>query len=59
MELSFKEQYLGRSDMWRLQQHLRGTCVYAEKKIVYAGVIKATIRRQFSNDVEVNIYIQV
>ncbi|KAI8141757.1 hypothetical protein BJV82DRAFT_670275 [Fennellomyces sp. T-0311] len=52
VEISFKEQYLGRSDMWRLQQSLNGTCVYAEKKILFAGVIKATIRRQFTNDRE-------
>ncbi|KAI9272814.1 hypothetical protein BDA99DRAFT_556413 [Phascolomyces articulosus] len=52
VELSFKEQYLGRSDMWRLQQSLNGTCVYAEKKILFAGVIKATVRRQFINDRE-------
>ncbi|KAI7859494.1 hypothetical protein BDC45DRAFT_216782 [Circinella umbellata] len=52
VELSFKEQYLGRSDMWRLQQSLNGTCVYAEKKILFAGVIKATVRRQFINDQE-------
>ena len=39
--------------MWRLQQSLNGTCVYAEKKILFAGVIKATVRRQFINDREV------
>lgn len=53
VELSFKEQYLGRSDMWRLQQSLHRTCVYAEKKILFAGVIKATVRRLFSDDTEV------
>lgn len=36
--------------MWRLQQSLRGTCVYSEKKILYAGLIKATVKRLFSND---------
>lgn len=50
VELAFKEQYLGRSDMWRLQQNLKGTCVYLEKKILFAGSIKATVKRIFAND---------
>ncbi|KAH8555450.1 hypothetical protein BGW37DRAFT_525517 [Umbelopsis sp. PMI_123] len=50
IELSFSDQYIGRSDMWRLQQSLRGTCVYSEKKILYAGLIKATVKRLFSKD---------
>ncbi|KAI7907009.1 uncharacterized protein BX663DRAFT_494494 [Cokeromyces recurvatus] len=53
VELAFKEQYLGRSDMWRLQQSLSGTCVYHEKKILFAGSIKATIKRLFANDEQV------
>ncbi|KAL7331578.1 vacuolar membrane-associated protein iml1 [Mucor circinelloides] len=50
VELAFKEQYLGRSDMWRLQQNLKGTCVYHEKKILFAGSIKATVKRLFAHD---------
>ncbi|KAI8576187.1 hypothetical protein K450DRAFT_274948 [Umbelopsis ramanniana AG] len=50
IELAFSDQYIGRSDMWRLQQSLRGTCVYSEKKILYAGLIKATVKRLFSKD---------
>ncbi|KAM3588807.1 vacuolar membrane-associated protein iml1 [Umbelopsis sp. WA50703] len=50
IELAFNDQYIGRSDMWRLQQSLRGTCVYSEKKILYAGLIKATVKRLFSGD---------
>lgn len=50
VELGFKEQYLGRSDMWRLQQNLKGTCVYHEKKILFAGSIKATVKRLFAHD---------
>jgi hypothetical protein len=53
VELAFKEQYLGRSDMWRLQQSLKGTCVYLEKKILYAGSIKATVKRLFTDEKEV------
>ncbi|KAI8354026.1 hypothetical protein BD560DRAFT_407914, partial [Blakeslea trispora] len=53
VELAFKEQYLGRSDMWRLQQSLKGTCVYHEKKILFVGSIKATVKRLFSNDEQI------
>ncbi|XP_032513466.1 GATOR complex protein Iml1 isoform X2 [Danaus plexippus] len=37
VELTFKDQYLGRSEMWRLKNHLVGTCVYLNKKIEYCG----------------------
>ncbi|KAI8986397.1 hypothetical protein BDB01DRAFT_849455 [Pilobolus umbonatus] len=53
IELAFKEQYLGRSDMWRLQQSLKGTCVYVEKKIIFAGAIKATIKRLYAKEQEI------
>jgi hypothetical protein len=36
--------------MWRLQQNLKGTCVYHEKKILFAGSIKATIKRLFAHE---------
>lgn len=53
VELAFKEQYLGRSDMWRLQQYLERTCVYSEKKILFAGTIKVTVKRLFVNNEQV------
>lgn len=53
VELAFKEQYLGRSDMWRLQQSLKGNCAYLEKKILYAGSIKATVKRLFKDEKEI------
>ncbi|KAG1464634.1 hypothetical protein G6F46_003278 [Rhizopus delemar] len=53
VELAFKEQYLGRSDMWRLQQSLKGNCAYLEKKILYAGSIKATAKRLFKEGQEI------
>ncbi|KAI9272610.1 hypothetical protein BY458DRAFT_539708 [Sporodiniella umbellata] len=52
IELAFKEQYLSRSDMWRLQQSLKGTCAYLEKKILYAGSIKTTVKRLFKDGQE-------
>ncbi|GBM99482.1 GATOR complex protein DEPDC5 [Araneus ventricosus] len=38
VELTFKDQYLARSDMWRLKNHLINTCLYAEKKLDYFGI---------------------
>ena len=35
LELTFKDQYLGRSDMWRLKNSLIGSCVYNGKKIEF------------------------
>lgn len=35
LELTFKDQYLGRSDMWRLKNSLIGSCVYTNKKIEF------------------------
>ncbi|CAL1534400.1 unnamed protein product [Lymnaea stagnalis] len=36
VELLFKEQYFGRSDMWRLCKTLTNTCVYLKKQIEFA-----------------------
>ena len=33
VELTFKEQYVGRSEMWRLAKSIRDTCVYLNKKV--------------------------
>ncbi|XP_076434609.1 GATOR1 complex protein DEPDC5-like [Babylonia areolata] len=38
VELLFKEQYLHRSDMWRLMNTLKNTCVYLNKKIEFAEI---------------------
>ncbi|XP_076241100.1 GATOR complex protein Iml1 isoform X2 [Calliopsis andreniformis] len=37
VELTFKDQYLGRSEMWRLKNSLVNTCVYMNKKIEFCG----------------------
>lgn len=37
VELTFKEQYLGRSEMWRIKTSLMGTCVYNNKKLEFCG----------------------
>ncbi|RWS29249.1 DEP domain-containing protein 5-like protein [Leptotrombidium deliense] len=38
VEMFFKDQYLSRSDMWRLKKHLSNTCVYLNKKIEINGI---------------------
>ena len=45
VELTFKEQYMGRSEMWRFKNGLLGCCVVINKKIEYA---QGTIRCQVS-----------
>jgi len=35
VELTFKDQYLGRSDMWRLKNSLIGSCMYTNKKLEF------------------------
>ncbi|XP_029671147.1 GATOR complex protein Iml1 isoform X5 [Formica exsecta] len=37
IELTFKDQYMGRSEMWRLKNSLVKTCVYINKKIEFCG----------------------
>lgn len=38
IEISFKDQYIGRSDMWRLKLSLQNTCAYAGKKISFSCI---------------------
>nr|XP_046911895.1 LOW QUALITY PROTEIN: GATOR complex protein Iml1-like [Dermatophagoides farinae] len=38
VELFFKDQYLARSDMWRLKKHITNTCVYLNKKIEFSNI---------------------
>ncbi|KAF9375803.1 vacuolar membrane-associated protein iml1 [Podila verticillata] len=44
VELTFRDQYVGRSDMWRLRTSLVGSCVYEAKKILYAGCIRVQVK---------------
>ncbi|KAJ3174415.1 vacuolar membrane-associated protein iml1 [Geranomyces variabilis] len=38
VELLFRDQYVGRSDMWRMRTLLTGACVYQGKKVQSLGV---------------------
>ncbi|GJJ78997.1 DEP domain-containing protein 5 [Entomortierella parvispora] len=44
VEVTFRDQYVGRSDMWRLRTSLVGTCVYEAKKILYLGCIRVQVK---------------
>ncbi|XP_012992567.2 GATOR complex protein DEPDC5 isoform X3 [Esox lucius] len=38
VELTFKDQYIGRGDMWRLKKSLVSTCAYVSQKVEFAGI---------------------
>ncbi|XP_037929886.1 GATOR complex protein Iml1-like [Teleopsis dalmanni] len=39
IEITFKDQYMGRSEMWRLKTYLTNTCVYINKKIDFNDML--------------------
>jgi hypothetical protein len=45
IELTFRDQYIGRSDMWRLSRYLSGSCVFIEQKIKFAECIRAQAKK--------------
>ncbi|GAB7350759.1 hypothetical protein MBLNU459_g1305t2 [Dothideomycetes sp. NU459] len=45
VEVSFRDQYLARSDMWRLTvSELSGRSVYKGQRILFMGTVKATVK---------------
>ncbi|XP_033628434.1 GATOR complex protein DEPDC5-like isoform X2 [Asterias rubens] len=38
VELVFKDQYISRSDMWRLKNSLVRSCLHVQQKIEYSGI---------------------
>ncbi|XP_076018332.1 GATOR1 complex protein DEPDC5 isoform X4 [Genypterus blacodes] len=38
VELTFKDQYIGRGDMWRLKKSLVSTSAYVTQKVEFAGI---------------------
>ena len=48
VELLFKEQYLGRSEMWRLKRHLVDSVVFLNKKINFCkDTISCTVNEMW------------
>ncbi|KAF7298947.1 DEP domain-containing protein [Mycena indigotica] len=43
VEMIFQDQYLGRSDMWRLGEYLVDQCVYVNQDVAFIGGIAAKI----------------
>ncbi|KAL4252374.1 Vacuolar membrane-associated protein IML1 [Abortiporus biennis] len=44
IELAFQDQYLGRNEMWRLEQFLVDHCVYVDQEISFLNVISAKVQ---------------
>lgn len=59
IELVFQDQYLGRNEMWRLERHLVGQCVYVDQEISFIGVIAAKVQAIYirGKKVIMNLYI--
>ncbi|KAJ2866454.1 vacuolar membrane-associated protein iml1, partial [Coemansia erecta] len=53
VEISFRDQYVGRSDMWRLWRHLSMNVLYNYKTANMEGLIRAKVRRIYKNNVQV------
>ncbi len=50
VELTFREQYLGRSEMWRIKAQLVGSIVYINKKVdLCAGVVRCQVQEMWGN----------
>ncbi|KAJ3558430.1 hypothetical protein NM688_g932 [Phlebia brevispora] len=54
VELTFQDQYLGRNEMWRLDQHLVGQCLYVDQEISFIGVVSAKIHTIYINGKKVS-----
>lgn len=50
VEISFRDEYLSRADMWRFAiAELSGKTVYKAQKLLFMGTIKATVKNVFVN----------
>jgi len=50
VEVSFKDEYLSRADMWRLAtSELAQRTVYRDQKLLFMGTIKATVKNVWIN----------
>ncbi|CAD6888971.1 unnamed protein product [Tilletia laevis] len=50
IELTFRDQYVGRAEMWRLAMSLEDRCLYVGQKINFAGIVRATVTRLWINE---------
>ncbi|KAJ2813981.1 vacuolar membrane-associated protein iml1, partial [Coemansia furcata] len=49
VEIAFRDQYVGRSDMWRLWRNLACKIVHNNKPTNMEGLIRASVRRIYKN----------
>ncbi|KAJ2635684.1 vacuolar membrane-associated protein iml1, partial [Coemansia sp. RSA 1286] len=53
VEIAFRDQYVGRSDMWRLWRTLSKKVVHTNKPTNMEGLIRASVRRIYKNNAQV------
>ncbi|KAJ2160896.1 vacuolar membrane-associated protein iml1 [Coemansia sp. RSA 552] len=53
VEIAFRDQYVGRSDMWRLWRSLSRKVVHNNKPTNMEGLIRASVRRIYKNSKDV------
>ncbi|KAJ2348309.1 vacuolar membrane-associated protein iml1, partial [Coemansia sp. RSA 2618] len=53
VEIAFRDQYVGRSDMWRLWRNLSQKVVHNNKTTNIEGLIRASVRRIYKNSAEI------
>nr|XP_026695007.1 GATOR complex protein DEPDC5-like isoform X2 [Ciona intestinalis] len=51
-EVSFKDQYISRSDMWRMKKTFLNSCVYIDQYLPFSG-IRAQVSELWSNSMKV------
>jgi DEP domain-containing protein 5 len=56
VEFSFGDQYLGRNDMWRLTEHLEGSCVHVGQEVTFIGAIAAKVMSIYVDGKSVCVY---
>lgn len=49
VEIVFQDQYLGRSDMWRVGKQLQDQCVHIGQEIYFVGTPTGKIQSIYSN----------
>ncbi|KIO23515.1 hypothetical protein M407DRAFT_27041 [Tulasnella calospora MUT 4182] len=54
VEVYFRDQYLGRCDMWRLEESLEEQCIHVEEKITFAGCVSATVKALYVKNKKVS-----
>ncbi|KAJ1832408.1 vacuolar membrane-associated protein iml1 [Coemansia sp. RSA 2711] len=53
VEIAFRDQYVGRSDMWRLWRNLAHKVVHNNKVANMEGLIRASVRRIYKDGVDI------